>query len=62
MFAEENEREIKRQAAAGIETIRFEGDAASGYVTKAYQAGWDGIIRHSPAGGPKLKELFQKAR
>ena len=60
-FAEENERETKRQAAAGIETIRFEGDAASAYVTKAYQAGWDGIIRLSPAAGPKLKELFQKA-
>jgi TRAP-type C4-dicarboxylate transport system substrate-binding protein len=61
-FAEENERETKRQAAAGIETIRFEGDAASAYVTKAYQAGWDGIIRLSPAAGPRLKELFQKAR
>jgi TRAP-type C4-dicarboxylate transport system substrate-binding protein len=61
-FAAENEREIKRQAAAGIETIRFDGDAASSYVAKAYQAGWDGIIRLSPATGPKLKELFQKAR
>ncbi len=61
-FAEENEREIKRQAAAGIETIRFEGAAASTYLAKAYQAGWDGIIRLSLATGPKLKELFQKAR
>lgn len=62
LFAEENEREIKRQAAAGIETIRFEGAAASTYLAKAYQAGWDGIIRLSPATGPKLKDLFQKAR
>jgi TRAP-type transport system periplasmic protein len=61
-FAEENEREIKRQAAAGIETIRFEGDAASAYLAKAYQAGWDGIIRLSPVAGPKLRALFQKAR
>ncbi len=61
-FADENEREIKRQAAAGIETIRFEGAAASTYLAKAYQAGWDGIIRLSLANGPKLKELFQKAR
>jgi TRAP-type transport system periplasmic protein len=61
-FAEENEREIKRQAAAGIETIRFEGAAANTYIAKAYQAGWDGIIRLSLATGPKLKELFQKAR
>jgi TRAP-type transport system periplasmic protein len=62
LFAEENERETRRQAAAGIETIRFEGAAASTYLAKAYQAGWDGIIRLSPATGPKLKELFQKAR
>jgi TRAP-type transport system periplasmic protein len=61
-FAEEDEREIKRQAAAGIETIRFDGDAAGAYLAKAYQAGWDGIIRLSPVTGPKLKELFQKAR
>jgi TRAP-type C4-dicarboxylate transport system substrate-binding protein len=61
-FAAENERETQRQAAAGIETIRFEGDVASGWVAKAYQAGWEGIIRLSPAAGPKLKELFQKAQ
>ncbi|MBO0754037.1 MAG: TRAP transporter substrate-binding protein DctP [Bradyrhizobiaceae bacterium] len=61
-FAAENEREIKRQAAAGIETIRFTGDTASTWVAKAYQTGWDGIIRLSPVTGPKLKELFQKPR
>jgi TRAP-type C4-dicarboxylate transport system substrate-binding protein len=61
-FAEENEREIRRQAAAGIQTIKFEGATASAYVAKAYQAGWDGIIRQSAATGPKLKQLFQKAR
>jgi TRAP-type C4-dicarboxylate transport system substrate-binding protein len=61
-FAEENEREIKRQAAAGIQTIKFEGAMGGAYLAKAYQAGWDGIIRQSPATGPKLKELFQKAR
>jgi TRAP-type C4-dicarboxylate transport system substrate-binding protein len=61
-FAEENEREIKRQAAAGIQTIKFEGAMGGAYLAKAYQAGWDGIVRQSPATGPKLKELFQKAR
>jgi TRAP-type C4-dicarboxylate transport system substrate-binding protein len=61
-FAEENEREIKRQAAAGIQTIKFEGATASAYLAKAYQAGWDGIIRQSPAIGPRLRELFQKAQ
>jgi TRAP-type C4-dicarboxylate transport system substrate-binding protein len=62
VFAEENEREISRQAAAGIQTIRFEGATASTYLTKAYQAGWNGIIRQSATAGPKLKELFEKAR
>jgi len=61
-FAEENEKEIKRQAAAGIQTIRFEGPTAAAYLAKAYQAGWDGIIRQSATTGPKLKEFFQKAR
>jgi TRAP-type transport system periplasmic protein len=61
-FAAENEREIKRQAAAGIQTITFEPAMADVYLAKAYQAGWDGIIRQSPVTGPKLKEFFQKAR
>jgi TRAP-type C4-dicarboxylate transport system substrate-binding protein len=60
-FSQENERETKRQAAAGIQTIKFEGAVADAYRTKAYQAGWDGIIRQSPTVGPKLKEFFQKA-
>jgi len=58
-FAAENEREINRQAAAGIKTIKFEGAMGSAYLAKAYQTGWDGIIRQSPSTGPKLKEFFQ---
>ena len=61
-FAAENEQETKRQAAAGIQTIKFDQAMADAYLAKAYQAGWDGIIRQSPVAGPKLKELFQKAR
>ncbi len=62
VFTEENEKETQRQAAAGIQTIKLEGAAAGTYLAKAYQAGWDGIIRQSPTAGPKLKELFSKAR
>jgi TRAP-type C4-dicarboxylate transport system substrate-binding protein len=49
----------RRQAAAGIGPSNRRRWAAP---RRAYQTGWDGIIRQSPATGPKLKELFQKAR
>ena len=28
--------------------------------TKAYQAGWEGIIKQSPEHGPKIREFFSK--
>jgi TRAP-type transport system periplasmic protein len=59
-FAEENEKDIKRQADAGIQVIRFEGDVAQSYLQKAYEAGWAGVIRQSPEHGPVLKQLFSK--
>ena len=62
VFAAENDKETKRQAAAGIQTIKFEGAAAETYRTKAYQAGWEGIIRQSAEHGPKLREFFSKTK
>ena len=44
------------------ETIRLDGAAAETYRAKAYQAGWEGIIRQSPETGPKLREFFSKAK
>ena len=61
-FAAENQKEIARQAAGGIQTIKLDGAAAETYRAKAYQAGWDGIIRQSPESGPKLREFFSKAK
>jgi TRAP-type C4-dicarboxylate transport system substrate-binding protein len=61
-FAAENAKETKRQADAGIQTITLDAAAAKTYLSKAYQAGWDGIIRQSAENGPKLKELFSKPR
>ena len=61
-FEAENAKETKRQADAGIQTITLDPAVAKTYLAKAYQAGWDGIIRQSAATGPKLKDLFQKAR
>ena len=54
-FAQE---EIKRQAQAGIQTIRFEGAQGKQYVDRAYETGWAGVIKASPEHGPKLRELF----
>jgi TRAP-type C4-dicarboxylate transport system substrate-binding protein len=61
-FAAENAKETKRQADGGIQTITLDPAAAQTYLAKAYQAGWDGVIRQSPESGPKLKELFSKAK
>ena len=61
-FAAENEKETKRQAAAGMQTITLNPGVAETYVAKAYQAGWDGIIRQSAELGPKLKVFFSKTK
>jgi TRAP-type C4-dicarboxylate transport system substrate-binding protein len=50
--------EIKRQAQAGIQVIRFESAQARRYVDTAYEAAWAAVIKASPEHGPKLRELF----
>jgi TRAP-type transport system periplasmic protein len=57
-FVAENAKDTKRQADAGIQTITFDAAAAAAYRTKAYQAGWDGIIKQSPVHGPKIRDFF----
>ena len=61
IFAQENDKDTKRQADAGIQTIRLEGAEGKLYRDKAYEAGWAGVIRQSPQHGAKLKEFFAKA-
>ncbi len=60
IFAEENAKDTKRQADAGIQTIALDGAAGKVYRDKAYEAGWAGIVRQSPQHGEKLKEFFAK--
>jgi TRAP-type transport system periplasmic protein len=60
VFDVENAKDTKRQADAGIQTIKFEGAEAEAFRAKAYQAGWEGIIKQSPEHGPKLREFFSK--
>jgi len=59
-FDAENAKDTKRQADAGIQTIKFDGATAEAYRAKAYQAGWEGIIKQSPEHGPKIKDFFSK--
>ena len=61
IFAQENAKDTKRQADAGIQTIRLEGAEGKLYRDKAYEAGWAGVIRQSPQHGAKLKEFFAKS-
>ena len=53
-MAKENEADIAKQKAAGIEVIALSDE----FRQKAYEAGWAGVIRQSPEHGPKLKALF----
>ena len=59
-FSAENAKDTKRQADAGIQTIKLDAAAAASYRAKAYQTGWEGIIKQSPEHGPKIKSFFSK--
>jgi len=54
------QEEIKRQAAAGIQTIRFDEAISKKYLQQAYDAGWAGIIKLSPQYGPQMQKLFTR--
>jgi TRAP-type C4-dicarboxylate transport system substrate-binding protein len=58
----ENAADIAKQKAAGIAVIEFKGADGEAFRAKAYEAGWAGIIKQSPEHGPKLRELFAKAK
>src|SRR5262252_5414732 len=59
--ARENEADIAKQKAAGIQVIEFKGAEGTAYRSKAYEAGWAGIIKQSPEHGAKLKQFFAKS-
>lgn len=61
-IAKENETDIARQKAAGIQVIEFKGADAAAFRAKAYEAGWAGVLKQSPEHGAKLREFFAKAK
>ncbi len=60
-WAKINAEDIAKQKSVGIETIAFTGADSAAFRAKAYEAGWDGILKQSPEHGPKLKEFFAKS-
>jgi TRAP-type C4-dicarboxylate transport system substrate-binding protein len=60
--AKENAIDYEKQKAGGIQVIAFTGADGEAFRAKAYETGWAGIIAKSPEHGPKLRELFSKAK
>lgn len=54
------EADHKRQAEAGIKTIRFEGEVAKKYVQNAYDKLWQALIARNPDFAAKLRPLIER--
>jgi TRAP-type C4-dicarboxylate transport system substrate-binding protein len=55
-----NQSEAKRQADAGIQTIRFDPATSKAYVEKAKEIGWANAMKASPQYGEQLKKVLAK--
>jgi TRAP-type C4-dicarboxylate transport system substrate-binding protein len=49
--------ERARQAAAGIQPLEFGEAAAKAFRDRAYEVGWQAVIKRSPETGAKLRQL-----
>ena len=56
----ENAADIAKQKTAGIQVIEFKDADRTAFLTKAYDAGWAGVLKQSPEHGPKLREFFAR--
>jgi TRAP-type C4-dicarboxylate transport system substrate-binding protein len=55
-----NQNETKRQADAGIQTIRFDAATSRAYVQQANDIGWAAAAKASPTYAPQLKKVLAK--
>jgi TRAP-type C4-dicarboxylate transport system substrate-binding protein len=55
-----NDAERKKQAEAGIQSIRFSPADEKKYVETIREAGWDAVMKASPKYGPEMRKLFTK--
>ena len=49
--------ERERQAVAGIQALDFGPSAAKAFLDRAYDVGWQSVIKRAPETGPKLRQL-----
>src|SRR3970040_2455119 len=49
-----NAEDTKRQAQAGIQTIKFDGATSKAYLDTAYYIHWAGEMNHGPERAPQL--------
>lgn len=55
-----NEEDTRRQAQAGIQTIKFDGPTGKAYLEKAYEVAWSGAMKQSPEHAPRMRKLFSR--
>ena len=55
-----NEAERKRQADAGIRTLRLPPAEEEKFVKVAYEAAWASVLKNSPEYGPKLQQVLSR--
>jgi TRAP-type C4-dicarboxylate transport system substrate-binding protein len=55
-----NEEDTKRQAQAGIQTIKFDSAASKAYYDKAYDIAWASATKQSPEHAPQMRKLFSR--
>ena len=55
-----NQNEAKRQAEAGIQTIRFDAATSKAFVEKSKEIGWANAVKSSPQYGEALKKVLAK--
>jgi TRAP-type C4-dicarboxylate transport system substrate-binding protein len=55
-----NQNEAKRQAEAGIQTIKFDAATSKAYVEKANEVGWAAALKASPQYGAQLRKVLAK--
>ncbi len=48
----------EKQSKQGFEVITFTGNEGKEWLTKARDAGWEGVVKQSPKYGPDLRKTF----